>query len=236
MSSRTLGLVDHVTAAQTVRDAYASLFGSEPSLAERQFIQAIGAHEGYYGQGWTGDGVGSHNWGAVQAGTPPCDPATTFEYTDSNPQESGGNVAYQACFKRYPDDVSGAADLAKLVTTSRPSTWAAARRGDLWGAAANMYDTHYYANFGDLATAQANGFDNTRDYRVWTYAQSLMKLIKSIAAANNEPVALKLVRGGTSSLGSSIFDGLLFLGTVALTVYGVHYVVNHPRPEGRGLV
>lgn len=89
-----------------LEEAFASR-GQTPTLAELQAAQAVARFEGGYGGGWKDDGIGSHNWGAIQCGhTAPCEPGC-FEYGDSHADGSG----YRGCFRIYDSDVAGAAAL-----------------------------------------------------------------------------------------------------------------------------
>lgn len=74
---------------------------------ERQYLLTVARGEGYYGLGWKNEGVGSHNWGAIQ-GT---GPAGSFKYGDSHADGSG----YQGTFKRYHDDAEGIQDMYSVL-------------------------------------------------------------------------------------------------------------------------
>ena len=125
-----------------VLDAWQRRFpGDTPTLGEVQTVQAIGRHEGSYGlatkpAAW----VGSNNWGAVQCGHgAPCG-ASCFETTDTH----ADGTKYTWCYKKYPDAVTAAADLIRLVTEKRPTTWQAMRDGDADAVARTMGETHYH--------------------------------------------------------------------------------------------
>jgi hypothetical protein len=75
--------MDHKSAREVIIAAFKQKMGREPSLAEAQLAQAVGAIESSYGQGWKGTGKGSNNWGAVQTKGP------GFSYQDSRPTAEG---------------------------------------------------------------------------------------------------------------------------------------------------
>jgi len=81
------------------------------SLVARRAVQWVALIETAYGLGWGGAGKGSHNWGAIQAGPPPCTPGKSFPYTDTH---SNGEK-YDICFRAYPTNEAGAADLVRLL-------------------------------------------------------------------------------------------------------------------------
>lgn len=198
--------------------------GSEPSILQRQVVQAVAMHETAYGNGWHGAGEGSHNWGAVQAGLPPCGD-NAFQQGDSIPQDTGGSQPYQACFKVYADDVAGAQDVVRLLTKQMPLVYAAMNTGDFWDIAAAMYDSHYFGGFGNQQDALAAGFATPREFRIWGYANALYKCAQEIAAGNNEPLMLTLSRGG-SSFGTLFAKGLAFAIALGAGIVGIRYAAK----------
>jgi hypothetical protein len=193
----------HHTARQVLVQALSSVLGRAPSLSEVQAAQAVGWRESNYGRGWRGDGVGSKNWGAVQAGRPPCDPARSFLYTDTHPTSSGASVPYQICFRRYSSDIDGAADMARHIFIRRPKTAAAAASGSLEAFSTAMYDEHYY-----------EGFGKTRKERIRRHMQWIDSALDKITAALGEPKALG---AGTASVGAGgAIVGLVALGGLLL--------------------
>lgn len=191
--------MDHVQAAEIVRQAFQRVHGRLPSLAERQGIQSVGVRESSYGRGWGANGSGSFNWGSISAGKPPCGDGS-FETTDSFPNDDGTSTQFQQCYRTYPDDVAGAADLVVQLTTRRPETWAAMRSGDLYGMAAAMRASKYYGSTGA-----------TEAERIANYVNPMATAVKAIAAANGEEEAITL--GGGGAAGSRIAQfGVLLLG------------------------
>jgi len=109
------------------------------SLAELQTAQAIARFEGGYGDGWVGEGVGSHNWGAIQCGHyAPCEPGC-FQNGDSH----ADGAKYQGCFRIYPDDLAGAGALLHQLYRRQgvPEAMAA---GDATAVAEAMRATGYF--------------------------------------------------------------------------------------------
>lgn len=205
----------HVAARQAILQAWSEVQPSRQlTTSALQLAQAVAAHETSYGNGWGstcgGAGVGSHNWGAVQKSKPPC-PSDSFLCQDSYPTSSG-SVTYAVCFKSYPDDVSGAADVIRNLTAPRrPQTDAALDSGSAQAMAEAMYDEHYYQGFGpDRAT------------RVGHYADALFAMAQEIATANGEPLAVARTGGiAPTLLGGSVLSsttGKIALAGVALAI------------------
>lgn len=146
-------------ARAVIVEAHYRQFGRGPTLLEAQFAQAVARGESHYGRGWKDAGVGSHNWGAVQAGRPPCNPDTAFPYGDTH--EDG--EPYAACFRRYPSDVDGAAHFQAILW--RANTRAEANAGNIDGFSKAMRANRYYELRQDLHTKAL-----TRNLQVITQA------------------------------------------------------------------
>lgn len=156
--------MNHAEARQHTARGFKLMFGREPTTSEAQIAQGVAWLETNYGMGWKGAGVGSNNMGAVQAGRPPCDPAKSFLYTDTNPTDGGGSIPYAICFKKYPGPVEGFTDVIKNVYVSSGLTandaplphphhrgkeaLDAAHAGDIYAASVALYDGSYYRGFG----------------------------------------------------------------------------------------
>lgn len=207
--SGTLGAFSHVTARPVIVQAFEAVFGRAPTLPEAQIAQAVAWGESNYGMGWKGDGVGSNNWGAVQSGKLPCDPATEFEYTDTNPTSSGASIPYRICFRRYPTAADGATHFIQVLYKKRPSVLAAASNGDLLGVSTTMYDSLYYRGVGP-----------SREARIAGHHKTLRANVALIAKANNEsmPVAQS---SGLLSAKIGWKTVLLVLGAGGLGYYAV---------------
>lgn len=102
-----------------------------PNLAELQIAGAMADLESGYGKGsytnkLTGETKVLNNWGALQAGKPPCDPNKSFEVTDTGPDGE-----YQHCYALYPTPTAGALALLRQLTIRRPASWAHMKTGDI---------------------------------------------------------------------------------------------------------
>jgi hypothetical protein len=103
--------------AKTILERAVPGVSPETSLLAR----AISILESHYGDGWgkglSHAGVGSHNWGALTAGS--AWRGATFEHKDSryNP-DTGKSVEYVTTFRSYPSDEAGARDLVRVLERS----------------------------------------------------------------------------------------------------------------------
>jgi len=82
----------HAEARQIITAAFRAAFGHEATRSVAQVLQGVGWLETNYAQGWKGSGKDSNNWGAIQSGKPPCDPAKNFVYNGALPSY----LAYEA--------------------------------------------------------------------------------------------------------------------------------------------
>lgn len=167
----------HQEARDHVVEGFKRTFGRTPTLPEAQILQGIGWLETQYSAGWHGAGAGSHNWGAIQSGRVPCNPATSFEYTDTSPNADGSSTPYRICFRKYADDDAGAADLARVAYQRRPLVLTEATSGDILGVSMALYDTTYYQGFGP-----------TREARIANHCKALLAAVQRIAGALGEPM------------------------------------------------
>lgn len=192
------------TARQWVIAGFKSQFGRDPTLLEAQFIQGVARLETGYGH-WKDEGAGSNNMGAVQAGSPPCNPATSFGHKDSHPNASGGSHYYDACFRKYPSPEAGMADVARLLYAQmkiNPTSIRAVSTG--------MYDHHYY-----------EGFGKDRAARIDNHVKALTKNLQAITSALNEPMPPTGdgMFGGVSKTGVAV--GVVVVAGLGLLAYKV---------------
>jgi hypothetical protein len=145
--------------------------GLTPSTPAQRLAQGVGMLETRCGRGWSGAGVGSFNWGAVQAGSSSWTGAT-FEYVDTHPNPDGTSTTYRAKFRKYPDNLSGCLDFLRILYVKRPTVLAAAQSGDSGGVSSALYATRYYEGFG------ATPADRVRNHH-----KALERMLKSIDAA-----------------------------------------------------
>ncbi len=138
--------------AARMRDVYIQAFkqvhGATPTNAQLEAVMAVGRHETVFGQAKFRGGVGPgmHNHGAVQCCKPNSEgqcPANAFLSSDTTPNANGGDTVYAVCFKRYADDVAGAADLIRIIG-KRPLALMKAGTNSLAAFAAGMYLQGYF--------------------------------------------------------------------------------------------
>lgn len=171
----------HTEAKEWAAKGFESIFGREPTLLERQWVQVVALAESQYGAGWKGEGVGSWNMGAVQAGKPPCNPATSFLYTDTHPNSDGTSTPYSICFRKYPGPVEGMADVARILFKQMKIEATTIRE-----LSTQMYDKHYY-----------EGFGSTREVRINNHVKYITSFMTKMTKALNEP--MPPVEGGAGT-------------------------------------
>lgn len=176
---KVVSLGRHGKARQLVLAAWVRVHGPESviSLAAAQVIQAIGMHETGYGSAWTGNGVGSNNVGALQAGRVPADgvaPPGTFVGGD----KSALGKPYKILFRAYPTLLDGWVDMIKLLTVRMTKVAAVIHSPNIRDVAQAMHDSRYYE--GD-ATGGKNPVDG--------YAAALKRHVLAITKELGEPLA-----------------------------------------------
>lgn len=174
-------MATHAQARDWAIQGFKSIFGVEPTLLQRQWLQVVALAESQYGAGWKGEGVGSWNMGAVQAGKPPCNPSTSFLYTDTHPNADGTSTPYSICFRKYPGPVEGMADVARILFKQMKIEASSIR--DL---STQMYEKHYY-----------EGFGATKEIRINNHVKYLTNWMTKMVTALGEP--MPPVEGGTGT-------------------------------------
>ena len=186
----------HRWAAGIATQAFKQVMGRTPTPAERQIVMAVSNLESNYGKGWNkGKGNDSHNWGAIQTSNKK---APSFSHQDSSAQGK-----YNTKFKKYPDDISGAADVVRNLFKSNikqrmpdPNNayrvWGpsingpvrseliemAAQQGDINAFSRAMWYTSYY---------EGNATDFTERMKI--YSRAIQKNIDAITSALGEQSA-----------------------------------------------
>lgn len=193
----------HRWARPIVTEALNQLLGRAPSLAEIQYGQAIGWHEGRYGRGWKGAMVGSNNWGAVQCAKGSS--ADCIPYQDSY----ADGTKYDVSFRRYATPVDGAKDMLRHVFIKRPRTGQALASEDatVFRASYGMRRERYYEGF---CPGAVKGFGASRvrpslahpdrdeatracaQEAIRTHAKITKNIIQNIAGACGDPGALPI--------------------------------------------
>lgn len=174
-------------------EAWPIVTGAPATLPELQIAAANAKLESSCGKASyknkvTGESSGViNNWGAVQAGAPPCDPSKSFEATDTR----ADGTPYQWCYAKYPTPGAGAAEMVRQMTVRRPTSWEAMKRGDIdaWAAAMRRKDP---------VTGVGLYFEQSVEGR----AKGIEQRVRSIAAAFGEPVAA--TRGGPPAIAGSV--------------------------------
>lgn len=199
-------------ARAAVLTALRQLLGEEPSRSVAHFGQVVGRAESHYGAGWNGtEGEGSNNWGAVQAGPPPCDPARSFETTDTH---SNGEP-YRRCFRKYPSPADGAYDMLRNVFTvpmaKKAHVLEAAETGDPYTFSAALYDRGYY-----------EGRGATREARIAWHVKATADDRAAISKALDEPEGGGSPPGVGDVLTSGVKIGGVIVAGLVLTGLAIH--------------
>jgi hypothetical protein len=209
------GAGDHAGARRVLYEAWQRVLHRPPSMPEIQAVQAIALHETGYGQ--FGFFPQSHNWGAVQCpgtwGASTC-PAGCVMGKDSTPPPAGqgGAVTKAVCFRSYADDVAGAVDLVRQLTTSRPRTMKALATGDADQIAGAMYAERYYTGTSKIAAAN-----------IAAYAGGIARRASEVAKALRENVRVARTRTA-SPAGTSVHLGTAIPLAALFSVIAFH---NH---------
>lgn len=204
----------HQTGREELREGLRIAAGDdyEPPLEMLQTLGAIADLESSYGRGWSGQMVGSNNWGAItcpgynkETGTcpPGCSPNK-----DSSPYSG----EYVTCFRRYASPADGAAGLITLLS-KWPEVIAAIESGNLDEVSWTMRQRNYYLGF------KSDPREAAREH-----AGALEERTKQIAEAMGEP--LRAWRkgedwtpgdgeGSSSNLGSKVAKGAVVVAFVA---------------------
>jgi hypothetical protein len=154
--------------------------GLSDETCVRQFLMAVALLETGYGYGWSGDGIGSNNMGAIQRGRLPCGD-DAFGYGDTH---EGGEV-YAACFAVYPTRAAGWEALVSELYLRRRGVLAAARDCDMMSAVRQMRETGYF------------------EAPLTRYQEGIRARITEIASALGEPNPVPKAGAGGSSAGGS---------------------------------
>lgn len=195
----------HLWAKAVSTVAFRNVMGRQPSLCEQQMLQGVAWAESNYGNGWKGQGAGSYNMGAIQAGKPPCD-ADEFLYTDTHPTASGDNVPYEICFRKYPSPLAGFEHLVKILYVNRPTVLAAAEACSIAGVSKAMYETTYY-----------EGWGATPAERIGNHIKYLTRALTTVTKGTGDPMPAST--GGTFGDGASAFGWALVLGGAGFMFY-----------------
>lgn len=213
------GVGGDVVARSIIQQAWQAVKGRAPTTFEAQVSQGIAKLETGYGT-WDGAGATSHNWGAIQ-----CPAGTTAESANCFPNDDTNQDGsrYATFFKSYPDDVAGATDLIRELTTRRPLTAAALAAGkSVYDVSQALYRERYYgaacpiALAADPTAAKHSSWSNPQHQptsaagsacdaeAIRQHADTLYRLAAQIAVANGE---LPPAYGAPMSRGLKVFLG-----------------------------
>ena len=155
----------HAQARIDALDAFTDVVHVRPTLNELRMLLAVALHESTYGAGWKGEGVGSFNMGAVQAGAGWT--GETFTYTDTHPTSTGGAQAYEAQFRKYSTALDGWKDLVRVLYLQRSSVRKAAETGSPMAVAKAMRATKYYQGKGATESDRIRGYAQALADMLW---------------------------------------------------------------------
>jgi hypothetical protein len=196
-----------------LRDAFSRVFGRDATTPELQCLQAIASLESSYGEAWKPPGNGSHNFGAIQAGswTGP-----TFQYTDTRPNADGTSTPYVTKFRKYATPSDGAVDLVKVVYLNKDrvkNVLTPATAGKSLSFSAGLFATKDAAvaqavktKYGVQPTGYFEGFGKTADERIANHHRAVVASIRAQALALDEelpadieamPIKPELLRVGS---------------------------------------
>lgn len=157
----------HANARQLAIEAFEDVVHAQPKTNELRMLLAVALHESTFGAGWRGNGEGSNNMGALQAGSGWT--GETFATKDTHPTSTGGSIAYEGQFRKYSSPLEGWQDLVRVLYIQSPATRVAAATGDPRAVAKAMRRAGYYEGQGP-----------TQDARIGAYEQALVNALWEI--------------------------------------------------------
>lgn len=183
--------------AQAVREQ----FGYDLRDEGREMLLAIAYLETQFGSpdlGWED----SHNWGGVTYNPKRGEPFVSWGSLDHPDKDKNGNpVVYR--FQRYPSDLEGAKDMARIALRT-PQEREAAVLGTPEDLAAAMYDAGYYT-----------GVSGSREDRIQAYANAMRSAMAKLGSGAVNPTPPRSGGdGGASGGGLLIAGGALLVALV----------------------
>lgn len=215
----------HRWARSVLLEAWPRVVSSAPTQRELDGIQAVAAFDGGYGRGYLKktELQNAHNWGAIHCCLPNADGSCPSGSVQSSDYNAKTGKEYVVCFKSYPDDVAGAADVIRNLTTQRPKTWGSLRAGrSVQDWVRDMYIEKYFGGFHPPAT---EGEWNVSDYanNVWAQLQRIWAELGEAASfergtsgrgplvTTTAPAPSSGSGAGAAALGLAFFVGLVAL-------------------------
>lgn len=205
--------------------------GISPTEAELQGVMSVAKHESSFGRGWKPGSPmdGSHNMGAIQccqadsAGNCPTGSALQG---DTHPD----GTKYTVCFKTYPDDVAGAADIIRTLY-KRKGVPEALRAGSSYRLAEAMFLNSYFEGTCQKGDPPGTGTGKERfcaaEPRIRRYAETLFTAAKDSSAVTGVPLAVSMSKGSSSG-------GIVSLvAAVGLGAAGFYLLRTYMKRSGR---
>lgn len=193
-------MFSHREMRDILAQAFWSRVGRQATRPELQCLQSVAWLETAYGQ-WKAPGVGSFNFGAIQAGRGWV--GDTFVYTDTHPNADGTSTPYQVPFRKYKSAVDGAIDLARVVyfghgrakylgpgpiLERREVVLMPASRGDTHGFSTGLYQTVYYEGFGSAEYKDGKLIRTAEQVRIDNHHKRVLDGCEKMARALGEPM------------------------------------------------
>lgn len=156
--------------------------GRDPYRSECAAVHAVSDLETNCGAGWKGPGVGSNNWGAVQA-TKAWRAAggKVFEYRDTHPNPDGTSTSYAVGFRVYDSPLDGCRDVVQILIRMGVlgDAGVAHTERTIGAVSRRMYQKGYY-----------EGFGKTPEDRIANHARTLGNVAARAARELGEPPGL----------------------------------------------
>lgn len=105
--------MDHAEARALVTPILGRYLGGRLTKGAIQIVCAWAWLESKYGTAWKGSMAGSHNWGAMQAGSKWAGRKAITG--DTRPGPNGTTIRYEAAYRCYDSDAEGAEDMIRLL-------------------------------------------------------------------------------------------------------------------------
>lgn len=155
----------HQQASHDAFVAFEDVVHVTPTVNELRILKAVSLHETTYGQGWRGNGAGSHNMGAIQADRSWT--GSTFDGSDTHPTAAGGAIAYEQKFRSYPTAIEGWKDLVNELYIRRSNVRRAAQNGNPLDVAKAMRAAKYYEGQGATEAQRIRGYAQALADALW---------------------------------------------------------------------
>jgi hypothetical protein len=119
-------------------------------------------------------------------------------------------VTKPVCFRSYPEDVAGAVDLVRNLTTARPRTMKALAAGDADQIAAAMYAERYYTGTSKVPAANIAGYAGGIARRASEIAKGLHENVRVARHGTARPPGSMPMHLGTAVPLAALFGVIAF--------------------------